>query len=390
MSQGTSGNSVLLEQLCLTANDLSLAVSGTCCCVEASIGSSCLQILPVASLVLDCGCYRGCCACFCIEHLRANGSAMLLVGCECGAILCYRFSHRQWLFFSRLAPHSGVVSCIVVVGDAVISGSADCNISVMDFKIKSISVRKVLFGHTQPVAALAVCSRSRALFSASLDGSVRGWSWPNFELVKLMITLPGQALGVSLSSSRGLPVLAVLSDSSLCCAVVRLACKTCGRIGCFSDCCIQERVLRITDPVLASLCCCIRCSHEMSPGHFCVAAGTSDGRVLIFEAQEEKATVSLQRAADFKVGDDAVLSLFWRAGPMPASSISSDTQCFGVTQSGLLFVIRPPNAPGAQWTHRSMQALPKATMSASCFVLGGCMQLAVCTQDGGLHVFKFK
>jgi hypothetical protein len=50
----------------------------------------------------------------------------------------------------------------------------------------------------------------------------------------------------------------------------------------------------------------------------------SDGRVLIFEAQEEKATVSLQRAADFKVGDDAVLSLFWRAGPMPASSISSE------------------------------------------------------------------
>jgi WD40 repeat protein len=85
----------------------------------------------------------------------------------------------------RIAPHSGVVSSIVAFGDSVISGSADCNISVIDINVQSISLRRVLFGHTQPITALAVCTPSRLLFSASLDGSVRGWSLPKFELVKL-------------------------------------------------------------------------------------------------------------------------------------------------------------------------------------------------------------
>lgn len=85
------------------------------------------------------------------------------------------------------------------------------------------------------------------------------------------------------------------------------------------------------------------------------------------------------------------------------------TQCLAVTESGLLTVIRPPLFPGAQWiqcgspffnfcknavTHfsrsLSVQVLPEATMSSSCFVLGGCMQLAACTHDGVLHVSRCK
>lgn len=105
-------------------------------------------------------------------------------------------------------------------------------------------------------------------------------TWPSARRVSFLQSRPtcaGCSKRQQLTHPPGYPFMYQSyfhSSLGLCCAVVRLACKTCGRIGCFSDCCIQERVLRITDPVLASLCCCIRCSHEMSPGHFCVAAGT--------------------------------------------------------------------------------------------------------------------
>jgi hypothetical protein len=48
----------------------------------------------------------------------------------------------------------------------------------------------------------------------------------------------------------------------------------------------------------------------------------SDGHVLIFEAQEHHASVALRQAACFKLGDDAVLSLFWSASSKCPSSIT--------------------------------------------------------------------
>ena len=56
---------------------------------------------PTKTSNQDCGCARGCCSCFCICHSRVNGTAVLLVGCECGAALCYRFAHRRWLLLSQ-------------------------------------------------------------------------------------------------------------------------------------------------------------------------------------------------------------------------------------------------------------------------------------------------
>jgi hypothetical protein len=47
----------------------------------------------------------------------------------------------------------------------------------------------------------------------------------------------------------------------------------------------------------------------------------SDGHVLIFEAQKDDAAVSLWQVASFKVGDGAVLSLFWLPGSTTATNI---------------------------------------------------------------------
>lgn len=94
-----AGFSLLLS---LHSPTLLLAVEAITC------GSSFIQGCPVrtrvpsnATSTEDCGCARACCACFCTQHLRVRGSAMLLVGRECGAVLCYRFAHRQWLLLSR-------------------------------------------------------------------------------------------------------------------------------------------------------------------------------------------------------------------------------------------------------------------------------------------------
>lgn len=96
-----------------------------------------------------------------------------------------------------LAPHSGIVSCIIAAGDTVIAGSADANISVMGIDSKALSLRRTLFGHTHAVASLALCTRSCLLFSASLDGSVRGWSWPSLHFVKLYVGITSLSTAAS-------------------------------------------------------------------------------------------------------------------------------------------------------------------------------------------------
>jgi len=94
-----------------------------------------------------------------------------------------------------------------------------------------------------------------------------------------MITQPGQAIGVSLTTSRGLPVIAVASTDKLCCAQVQLKCKACGTLGAgFNDCCIRERLVPFTNGIPAASCCCICCSHEISAGVFYVAVGTRQAR----------------------------------------------------------------------------------------------------------------
>jgi WD40 repeat protein len=74
---------------------------------------------------------------------------------------------------------------MVACGSAVVAGSADCNISVLDINCDSLSLRRTLFGHAQAVASVAVCWHSRLMFSAALDGCVRGWSLPAFDSVKM-------------------------------------------------------------------------------------------------------------------------------------------------------------------------------------------------------------
>ena len=148
-----------------------------------------------------------------------------------------------------------------------------------------------------------------------------------------MTTHPGQALGVSLTTSRGLPVLAVLSTTGMCCTAVRAACSCCGALGGASHCCVPQRRLHFTNAIPAASCCCIHCSQEISTGFFFISVGTrpaptlhysliitccvrltivcSDGRVLLFEAQEDDANVSLRQVLDVKVGEGAIMSLFW-------------------------------------------------------------------------------
>jgi hypothetical protein len=90
----------------------------------------------------------------------------------------------------------------------------------------------------------------------------------------MMITHPGQALGVSLTISRGLPVLAVLSTNGMSCTAVRAACSRCGALGGASDCCVLQRRLHFTNAVPAASCCCVSCSQEISAGFFYISVGT--------------------------------------------------------------------------------------------------------------------
>jgi hypothetical protein len=98
----------------------------------------------------------------------------------------------------------------------------------------------------------------------------------------MMTTHPGQALGVSLTTSRGLPVLAVLSTTGMCCTAVHAACSCCGALGGASDCCVPQRRLHFTDAIPAASCCCIHCSQEISAGFFFISVGTRPAPTLYY------------------------------------------------------------------------------------------------------------
>jgi hypothetical protein len=61
-----------------------------------------------------------------------------------------------------------------------------------------------------------------------------------------------------------------------------------------------------------SLSCCIR-----------LTIACSDGRVLLFEAQEDDANVSLRQVSDVKVGEGAIMSLFWSTDSRSATADGS-------------------------------------------------------------------
>lgn len=169
-----------------------------------------------------------------------------------------------------------------------------------------------------------------------------------------MMLHPSQALGVSLTASCCRPVLAVVSSHGVCCTPVCPPCTTCGVFGGLGECCAQERVLRSASAVAVACCCCVSCSHDTGGGSFYTAVGTrpvppprphiksfslcigvslfsflrpcslcSDGRVLMFEAEEDVAAVSLLHVVSTEAAG-AVISLFWSPNFVSAGDMERD------------------------------------------------------------------
>lgn len=92
------------------------------------------------------------------------------------------WNSTEWKVSRRLDGHTAPVWCMLCVGDAVLSGSADCTIRAWD--AISGACTAVVAGHSGWILGMAVSSDCSSLSAACSDGSVYVRDTGTWELIK--------------------------------------------------------------------------------------------------------------------------------------------------------------------------------------------------------------
>ncbi|CAL9234259.1 unnamed protein product [Arabidopsis halleri] len=123
-------------------------------------------------------------------HAMTVANGMLFAGTSCGSILVWKATDSDesdpFKYLTALeGHHSGEVSCFVVGGQLLYSGSVDRTIKVWD--LNTLQCIMTLKQHTGTVTSLLCWDK--CLISSSLDGTIKVWACSGNGSLKVVQTL---------------------------------------------------------------------------------------------------------------------------------------------------------------------------------------------------------
>ncbi|AED94611.1 Zinc finger CCCH domain-containing protein 59 [Arabidopsis thaliana] len=121
-------------------------------------------------------------------HAMTAANGMLFAGTSSGSILVWKATDSESDPFKYLTSleghHSGEVTCFVVGGEVLYSGSVDKTIKVWD--LNTLQCRMTLKQHIGTVTSLLCWDK--CLISSSLDGTIKLWACSENESLKVVQT----------------------------------------------------------------------------------------------------------------------------------------------------------------------------------------------------------